>query len=386
MKIGGLDLGIEFDEFGIMHMVRSEEDEVPEYKKKLNELVSGTVKLSNIKTAFDDRKFRYGVGRLYLQYRYITEVIRLVNRQLTDDGRERISENELIASLSFGLIGDLFTGRFGTDICYGLLKGSLEYVDLVKYPVRYRIDPLTIEEKLSTPKYTGEITAYYEKYGHDMSHVDELSRDAMCILDNVMASVLCYDVVFRGMTMSGIEEYYKCPMSVWRYFSSFYTIADSLGKRLDMGHMFRILECFLRLYPRGSAEHKRISEAFLLLGAMDDCRMIKSKKDAYKLGMDNPVALILAEVGGFGHGYLGEWIPSELRVATWAWLEKELYSRYYGESKTLEEYMDESIEGHCEVLKERNQNKALHKTFFYIDMYLKKPLVYEYYREKNDLM
>ena len=385
-NVGGLKLSIEIDEFGIVHPSEKTVDETAGFKARLEELVSGAVKLSGMKTAFDEKKFRYGNGKLYLQYKYLAEIFPLINKCLKEQGREVISGNEVVAAFAFGQIAELLFGRFGTDVCYGLLKGRLEYIDLIKYPSRYNLNPFG-DNLLTTPDVRDEIRAYHEKYGNDLSHVDDMSEDAVCALDKLMASVFHYDMIVRGMTMDMIREYYGHPMRIENYFSSFLSIARALCARLDMKHIFRMLDCLLSLYPRESFEHARITEAFLLRSATADCTYVKGKAEAYSLMEGNPIAVIMSEAGAFGHSFLSEWLPAEIIVACRTWIDRNMYDTYYKkDGRDFEAYIDDRVKRQSVFYADGEETARVNKGFFHTDRYLGQPVVYEYLRKKNELL
>ena len=383
MDFGGIKLDIEFDEFGIMHVKEDKNGADTFAKKRLSELANGAMKLSNLKTPDDDYRFRCGPVRSYLQYRYVSEVLPELNEYLSGDNKFKpVSGNELIIALSIRQIEELFPHEHGSYICYGLLTGKLEYMDVLKYPIAYNMI-LFHEEHLPEPEVKAEVVAYHEKYGNDLSHAGEMSNEAVGLLGKCLIPVFCYDRFVRGMDYDQIRELYKTPDEVEIYFTNYCSVLGNLRERLDMRHIFKMLECVLDVYPRGSKELERIADAFLLENAVFECRYRESKAVSFDLAKHNPLALLLIDICVSDGGYIGKFIPAELRIACLAWRARRAFEHFRYVKVDMDEYIDERVNSTSEIYKTIDESEEHQKKMFFMDMYLKKPVLYEIYRKKS---
>ena len=384
MDFGGLKLNVELDEFGIMHVKDDKNGADSFVKKRLSELANGAMKLSNLKTPNDDYRLRCGPVRSYLQYRYVSEILPELNEYLSGDNKYKtVSGNELIVALSIRQIEELFPHEHGSYICYGLLMGKLEYMDVLKYPIAYKT-LLFGEEYLLKPEVKAEVVAYHEKYGNDLSHACEMSREAIALLGKCLIPVFCYDRFVRGMDYDQISELYKTPDDVEIYFSNYRSVLGNLRERLDMLHIFKMLECVLAVYPRGSKELERIADAFLLENGIFECRYHESKAAAFALAKHNTLALLLIDICVPDGGYIGKFIPAELKIACLAWGAKRAFEHFrHIKAGDMDEYIEERVNSTSDIYKTMDESEEHQKKMFFTDMYLKKPVLYEIYRKKS---
>ncbi|MBR4513435.1 MAG: AAA family ATPase [Lachnospiraceae bacterium] len=388
INIGGLKLDIEFDEIGAMHVGERSKRRRPAFDQKLAELVTDALRLAEMGGPYREMNRRFGVSELYHWFASVNEIMPVIEEELKSSGKEKLfSKNEAIAAIALNEIVKLFYFIDGASIVYGLLNGKLSYVDPLNYPMTYKLPGeygLPGDAIYAEPEYVEEIRAYHDKYGHDLSHSKkELSQNAFYLLKECLVPVFAYDMVFRGASREALRSFYKHPSEL-EYNMPIGGVAENVAERLDIRLIFHMLDSVLAIFPRGSEELKRISEALVLYKSFTLYEKEKGLEAACELAGDNLLALWLYD--------MLEVKPFWLLIGERAWAGKSkctIFSLGDGYSQEeinekVDRYKEESVKGLARFYLTLDKLEEIQKRFFKLDIYFKNTVIFEQYRKLND--